>query len=105
MRLLGKNKIKQYFKLNFLFSIKQPYYYDNGINASCAKCHYSCSSCSGPNQNQCLSCGADTNRNLNNNLCVCNLGYFDNNTSICGQCDQQCAECMKKKKLSIYLYS
>ncbi len=52
----------------------------------CEACHTSCSSCDGPNKNQCLSCPSDSNRFYaldNTKLCLCLEGFYDNNQKIC----------------------
>lgn len=43
--------------------------------------------------NNCLTCLATENRNLSNSSCLCNNGYFDNNTAICATCATFCVTC------------
>ncbi|CAD8044006.1 unnamed protein product [Paramecium primaurelia] len=60
-----------------------PYFY-TCLNSYTPKCHYSCSTCSGPQLNQCLSCTTSSNRQLSYDLkCICKLGYLDVNLSSC----------------------
>ncbi|CAD8046285.1 unnamed protein product [Paramecium sonneborni] len=50
------------------------------------KCHYSCSTCTGPQLNQCLSCTTASNRQLSFDFkCICKPGYLDINVNSCYQ--------------------
>ncbi|CAD8135526.1 unnamed protein product [Paramecium octaurelia] len=54
------------------------------LNSYTPKCHYSCSTCIGPQSNQCLSCTTSSNRQLSFDFkCICKLGYLDLNLSSC----------------------
>lgn len=69
---------------------------DNGT-PFCFKCHYTCPSCSGPLDTNCVSCNdAVTKRYMPENLktCPCSNGYYDvtGNTN-CSACDRSCATC------------
>lgn len=54
-------------------------YYDDGVNALCQKCHYSCDSCSGGLKTNCQSCNQSAAfRTLSSaNECLCKSGYYD----------------------------
>ncbi|CAD8208889.1 unnamed protein product [Paramecium pentaurelia] len=49
------------------------------------KCHYSCFTCNGPLDQNCLTCDPNSNRFYQNELkmCKCNSGYLDKGISIC----------------------
>ncbi|CAK78654.1 unnamed protein product (macronuclear) [Paramecium tetraurelia] len=54
------------------------------LNSYTPKCHYSCSTCIGPQSNQCLSCTTSSNRQLSFDFkCICKLGYLDLSLSTC----------------------
>ncbi len=48
-------------------------YYEVTNQTICQACHYSCLTCSGPNNNQCLSCNTTANRSSTpvNGSCIC----------------------------------
>jgi hypothetical protein len=76
-------------------------------NASgCFACHSECESCSGPNNNNCLSCpsglkltvqntcGCPINSSLSSGgTCICKSGSYNNGTD-CQLCDSNCATCI-----------
>ncbi|CAD8209458.1 unnamed protein product [Paramecium octaurelia] len=45
------------------------------------QCHYSCSTCNGPLENNCITCDGDQNRILieDKHECPCNFGYLEKN--------------------------
>ncbi|EAS00213.3 transmembrane protein, putative (macronuclear) [Tetrahymena thermophila SB210] len=57
----------------------------------CINCHYSCSSCQGPNQNQCTLCEAtrgETGSLPEQGYCFCQSNYIDKLEETCYQKDQ-----------------
>ncbi|KAM3127352.1 hypothetical protein pb186bvf_020552 [Paramecium bursaria] len=56
-------------------------------------CHYSCQTCFGSMEDQCLTCQNNNSRWLSNNLCLCMQGYYENNSSLCLKCDYSCNTC------------
>lgn len=62
-------------------------------NATCQKCHYSCVTCSGISNAQCLTCDT-TFRSLVGSTCLCPSGKFDNGINvICENCHTECQAC------------
>ncbi|EAR95397.3 transmembrane protein, putative (macronuclear) [Tetrahymena thermophila SB210] len=59
-------------------------YFNQG---QCQKCHYSCQSCFGSFQNQCLACqntrGSDSSNNPFQGICSCQSGYIETYQSEC----------------------
>lgn len=41
-------------------------------------CHYTCDTCSGPNDNECIDCNSVNHRTLSAGTCPCEAGYRDN---------------------------
>ncbi|EAS03999.2 EGF-like domain protein (macronuclear) [Tetrahymena thermophila SB210] len=75
---------------------KLGYYVDpvNISNPTCLKCHYSCQSCNGPNQTDCLTCDINQGRKINGGTCICIDGtYDDNSNQLCVSCDWSCSTC------------
>ncbi|KAL4472324.1 hypothetical protein ABPG72_002807 [Tetrahymena utriculariae] len=80
-------------------------YYDDGINAVCKKCHYSCKDCIGPNNTDCIQCDQVLGyqrvfiQNISSSIsssgiCQCVDGYFDDLSNIlCQKCPYQCKNC------------
>jgi hypothetical protein len=67
-------------------------YYYNGIDNACAKCNYTCKSCS--SATSCDTCLSLNIRTLNSSSCPCNEGYYDNNKeALCEKCDYSCISC------------
>ena len=48
-----------------------------GANQECFQCHFSCLSCSSPEEDKCLECDEQGNREKINDKCVCKEGYFE----------------------------
>ncbi|CAD8126996.1 unnamed protein product [Paramecium sonneborni] len=62
-----------------------PYFY-SCLTTLTPRCHYSCSTCTGPQLNQCLSCTTSSNRQLSFDFkCICKHGYLDLSVSSCFQ--------------------
>eukprot|EP00828_Plagiopyla_frontata_P040220 TRINITY_DN538_c0_g1_i2.p1 TRINITY_DN538_c0_g1~~TRINITY_DN538_c0_g1_i2.p1 ORF type:complete len:1831 (+),score=273.59 TRINITY_DN538_c0_g1_i2:3-5495(+) len=70
-------------------------------NNTCLGCHYSCKTCSGPNENQCTSCDLN-NYQIPDRLdatatifkCKCTeASKFINASGICASCHYSCATC------------
>ncbi|KAL4464822.1 hypothetical protein ABPG74_011383 [Tetrahymena malaccensis] len=57
------------------------------VQGQCQKCHYSCQSCFGSYQNQCLACmstrGSDSSNNPSFGICSCQSGYIESYQSYC----------------------
>ncbi|KAL4489764.1 hypothetical protein ABPG72_022404 [Tetrahymena utriculariae] len=74
----------------------QPNQYGNSKTAMCEQCDNSCATCSGPSNNQCLSCENSLFYLQTSGACVsnCPSGYFQNNLlNQCQKCDSTCKEC------------
>ncbi|KAL4493947.1 hypothetical protein ABPG72_021964 [Tetrahymena utriculariae] len=65
------------YSLNRGFGFKNYYLYID-------TCDYSCATCNGPTQNQCLTC--PTNSNKSGNSCTCSSGYFQHQYSCVTSC-------------------
>lgn len=67
-------------------------YFDNG---RCHPCHSTCETCTGPTENDCLSCAP--NLLLQNNKCVntCDKGYFME-AGACTLCLHTCNQCVSR---------
>ena len=60
----------------------------------CLTCHYSCLNCSaGSSSTACSDCASSDNRQLNSGSCDCSVGYFENGSALCPQCDVSCLTC------------
>ncbi|CAD8214362.1 unnamed protein product [Paramecium pentaurelia] len=66
----------------------------NGM-LTCQKCHYSCSTCIGMDEANCVSCIDTENRFQVGNTCVCKEGYFDTGLPTCAKCSYKCKGCQK----------
>ena len=73
-------------------------------NKICEKCHHSCLTCTGPGEDQCLTCDTNQDRRyFNSGHCPCNPGFYDDGVnSKCNSCHYTCQEC-KKKTINLYL--
>ncbi|KAM3133120.1 hypothetical protein pb186bvf_014837, partial [Paramecium bursaria] len=56
-------------------------------------CHYSCQTCFGQENYQCITCPSQSQRSLFQFQCNCADGYFDNNQTLCKQCNFKCLQC------------
>ncbi|CAD8126820.1 unnamed protein product [Paramecium sonneborni] len=65
------------------------YTYDFNDLVKCQKSHYSCGSCGGIEETDCLTCMENENRYQVRNTCVCKNGYFDIGLPICEKCSYQ----------------
>eukprot|EP01017_Pseudomicrothorax_dubius_P010281 TRINITY_DN13655_c0_g2_i1.p1 TRINITY_DN13655_c0_g2~~TRINITY_DN13655_c0_g2_i1.p1 ORF type:complete len:452 (-),score=40.63 TRINITY_DN13655_c0_g2_i1:95-1450(-) len=54
-------------------------------------CHYSCKTCSGPGEAECLDC--TDSRRLRNGKCECQRGFVDTNQAQCERCHFSCDTC------------
>ncbi|EAR90502.2 zinc finger lsd1 subclass family protein (macronuclear) [Tetrahymena thermophila SB210] len=73
--------------------------YKNDTNQSCSPCPSNCATCSGPNNNNCLSCSG--NLFFYQNQCIpnCPDGFFNDNTNnTCSPCDSTCFTCNGSKQ-------
>ncbi|CAD8134634.1 unnamed protein product [Paramecium pentaurelia] len=61
----------------------------------CQKCHYSCGTCMGMDEGNCISCMETENRFQIGNTCACKEGYFDTGLPTCEKCSYKCKECQK----------
>ncbi|KAL4503394.1 hypothetical protein ABPG72_001000 [Tetrahymena utriculariae] len=66
------------------------FFYDKQLK-KCQNCHFSCNTCSGLSEQECLTC-SDTNSELKANKCVCKQGYFQFNSK-CMNCHPDCQTC------------
>ncbi|CAK92593.1 unnamed protein product (macronuclear) [Paramecium tetraurelia] len=71
-------------------------YYEDGFSSICQKCFYKCLSCI-TSQTQCTSCVQT--RQLYQNQCLCDPGYYDSGLSNCSKCDSNCYNCNYNSKL------
>ena len=55
-----------------------PGFYENGLSIYCEKCYFSCSTCAGPLEVDCLSCNSSQYRFFNLSVCSCQDGYYYN---------------------------
>lgn len=70
-------------------------YYDDG-NPTCKPCHYTCLTCSGGANTNCLSCNSSEFRTRNSgaSTCPCNKYYFNNLMDRdCKRCHYSCLTC------------
>jgi len=71
--------------------------YANIVNNECTKCSADCTTCSGPNTTDCLSCTLPLYYQVKTNTCTnsCSTGYFMSATSnpVCLSCDSTCLTC------------
>jgi hypothetical protein len=51
-------------------------FYDSG-SVDCQPCHYSCATCVGPNDNNCLTCSSTSNRAVISYTCPCKDGTIN----------------------------
>ncbi|CAD8125608.1 unnamed protein product [Paramecium sonneborni] len=69
-----------------IYDLKFEYNYNVDKTILLNACHYSCLTCNGPFEDNCLSCISTSNRNYikEQNKCICNYGYIDyDGQSIC----------------------
>lgn len=64
------------------------------VNGSvvCEGCHYSCNTCVGSLDNECVTCVLNRAYNVSTGECPCQVGMYDDN-STCYFCDSNCYEC------------
>ncbi|CAD8114389.1 unnamed protein product [Paramecium sonneborni] len=89
---------RQYNQQLFTCSCQESYY-DSGVEI-CSQCHYSCLGCNGQGKDQCKSCleKSISYRVLNNRVCQCLNGYYDDGSSPnCKNCQIQCFTCQNKE--------
>ena len=91
----GCNTAAHHRILNGTTCVCQPlYYYDNLVSDICPPCSYTCLTCFGPSNSNCLSCNfTDIRYDDGNNSCPCNPGWYDNGGSTCVKCDITCVTC------------
>jgi proprotein convertase subtilisin/kexin type 5 len=72
------------------------YFYHDSSDWICHACHSSCESCSGPDENNCLSCSSSLTLTSDRKcLMTCDEGsYLDNDMDICSKCDSTCKSCV-----------
>ena len=66
-------------------------YYGENFDLKCKQCDSSCLTCSGPTNSQCISC--IQNKNLNNGLCECFVGFYFDQVGGCLPCSANCTSC------------
>ncbi len=68
-------------------------YYDNSV-AACALCENNCLTCNGAATTNCLTCDSNNHRVLSGSTCICQDGYYDDNTNaMCQACHYSCQTC------------
>ncbi|KAL4466277.1 hypothetical protein ABPG73_005198 [Tetrahymena malaccensis] len=74
-------------------SCRDDQFLDKNSN-SCIQCNQDCYQCSGPNNNQCLSCNPP--KILQGNQCKsnCDDGFYAGNNNKCQPCDLNCLTCI-----------
>ena len=96
-KLLSWLETKLCYSWSFSKSKKFTVHFYNIGNEECAACHYSCLTCDGPNEDDCLLCDSDTSLNRQvtptDKQCVCNDHYFDNGVAECVICFETCFKC------------
>lgn len=68
---------------------------DDGVSQNCTvlSCFYRCSTCSGPDLDDCSACRGANRKNLSEG-CVCIDHYYDNSEHVsCYECNAKCASC------------
>ena len=73
---------------------KLGFYSLDTLSTECLACHFSCGTCFGSSENECLSC-KDVNSILSNFVCTCKLGYYLDiiDTTLCSICHSSCLNC------------
>ena len=84
-------------------SCHRKFYKDRKTNI-CKPCHYSCTSCFGPDENQCLTCSDKLQ--FHNNTCVwqCPSGWYKTFGQQCSQCSPRCKKCLYKYDLCTHCH-
>ncbi|KAL4451057.1 hypothetical protein ABPG74_021379, partial [Tetrahymena malaccensis] len=75
----------------------KPYFFEVLSSPNCEACDYSCGSCNGALNSNCLSCDDQDMRQLVNGQCICQEGYYDDGTKQCKKCDYTCKACSGSK--------
>ncbi|CAD8069752.1 unnamed protein product [Paramecium sonneborni] len=70
--------------------------FDFNGQIKCQNCHYSCGTCDGSEETDCLTCMENENRYQVGNTCVCKDGYFNAGMPICEKCGYKCKNCKQK---------
>lgn len=77
----------------------QSSYFEVGV-VICSQCHFSCATCNGSVNTQCLTCPSyltshRLDYSLTTNSCPCDTvnSYYEANTQICGTCHNSCQTC------------
>ena len=75
------------------------------VNLSlCSACHYSCPTCSGINNSNCLSCVGASDFRINSpssGYCNCMDRYYDNGDKKCESCHYSCFNCNNSIKIKL----
>lgn len=66
-------------------------FYDDGSSNICRSCHYSCKTCNGGTNANCLTCNTAAYRYKVVNSCPCNPGYYDYGAAVCLACHYTCS--------------
>lgn len=72
-------------------------YYDNG---HCHTCHSMCETCTGPSENDCLSCASPLLRKNNKCVSSCDDGYYME-AGVCAKCLHTCTQCVSRTNCTI----
>ncbi|KAL4454935.1 hypothetical protein ABPG74_006317 [Tetrahymena malaccensis] len=76
---------------NFGICVCQGSFFYNKKEKKCQNCHFSCNTCSGISEQECLTC-SDQNSELIRNKCICKQGYFLDKFK-CLKCSPECQTC------------
>ncbi|CAD8099472.1 unnamed protein product [Paramecium primaurelia] len=81
---LGGDNFNHNFLQAYVYDFKIEYNY-NEDKVLLLNCHYSCLTCKGPQENDCINCDENTNRYYQSEvfMCKCKQGYFDFGQRIC----------------------
>ncbi|CAD8203896.1 unnamed protein product [Paramecium pentaurelia] len=74
-----------------------PHTFDDGQSLICSQCHYSCKTCNGYDESDCLTCDLDY-RQFVFSKCECPTGYYEVGQLQCSQCHFTCQNCYDKNQ-------
>ncbi|CAD8195626.1 unnamed protein product [Paramecium octaurelia] len=76
----------------FKCACKDSNYYSDGKSLECQACHFTCKTCNGSLESNCLTCNL-TYRQYSMFKCICPDGYFDIGVLQCNACHYTCRSC------------
>ncbi|CAK80488.1 unnamed protein product (macronuclear) [Paramecium tetraurelia] len=71
---------------------KDSHYFSDKTELECLECHFTCKTCNGSQNNNCLTCNT-TYRQLAMFKCICPDGYYDIGLLQCSPCHYTCLTC------------